>query len=385
MAHLFSPVTIGSIELPNRVFMAPLTRMRATAPGDVPNDLMLEHYRQRAGAGLIFSEGAQISPEGKGYADTPGIHSDEQVAAWRRITDAVHQAGGRIAIQLWHTGRVSHGSLHGGALPVSASAVAFRNRTSLKDDVGRVVRANCPTPRALEITELPRLIDDYHRAGANARAAGFDFVEIHGAHGYLLHQFMSELSNHRTDAYGGALENRARLPLEVLDAVIDAWDADHVGMRISPLGIFNGLDDAAGQPMGLHLARAFAERDLAFLHLSEPDWAGGPQHDATFREQLRAAYPGTIIGAGNYTVEKAQRLIGAGLIDAAAFGRAFIANPDLPTRLAAGAPLTDPEPSTFYGGGAEGYTDYPRYELEKTAGPPSGPSLRPPRPAHVQA
>lgn len=259
VSALFSPVTIGSLELPNRVFMAPLTRMRATAPGDVPNDLMLEYYCQRAGAGLIFAEGTQISPEGKGYADTPGIHSDEQVTAWREVTDAVHDTGGRIALQLWHTGRVNHGSLHDGALPVSASAVEFRNRTSLKDADGNVVRASCPTPRALETSELPRLVDDYRRATANAREAGFDLVEIHGAHGYLLHQFMSEQSNHRTDEYGGSLENRARLPLEVLDAVIDAWDADHVGMRISPLGIFNGLDDAAGQPMGLHLARAFAE------------------------------------------------------------------------------------------------------------------------------
>lgn len=361
---LFSPVTIGSLELPNRVFMAPLTRMRATAPGDVPNDLMLEYYRQRAGAGLIFAEGTQISPEGKGYADTPGIHSDEQIAAWRKVTEAVHDAGGRIALQLWHTGRVNHDSLHDGALPVSASALEFRNRTSLKDTDGNVVRSNCPTPRALETSELPRLIDDYRRATDNAREAGFDLVEIHGAHGYLLHQFMSELSNHRTDEYGGSLENRARLPLEVLDAVIDAWDAEHVGMRISPLGIFNGLDDAAGQPMGLHLARAFAERGIGFLHLSEPDWAGGPQHDDVFRKELRAAYPGVIVGAGNYTVEKADRLIKAGFIDAAAFGRPFISNPDLPARLAVGAPLAEPIPATFYGGGAEGYTDYSRYELE---------------------
>lgn len=359
VSALFSPVTIGSLELANRVFMAPLTRMRATPPGDVPNDLMREHYRQRAGAGLIVTEGAQISPEAKGYTDAPGIHSDEQVEGWRRVTDAVHDEGGRIAIQLWHTGRVSHESLHDGALPVSASALEFRARTSLKDADGNVVRTNCPTPRALEISEMPRLARDYRRATANARAAGFDLVEIHGAHGYLLHQFMSEESNHRTDAYGGSLENRARLPLEILDAVIDEWDADRVGMRISPLGIFNGLDDVAGQPMGLHLAHEFAARGLGFLHLSEPDWAGGPQHDDEFRTALRAAYPGVIIGAGNYTVEKANRLIESGFIDAAAFGRPFIANPDLPTRLAAGAPLNETIPATFYGGGAEGYTDYP--------------------------
>ena len=220
MTSLFDPLTVGALTAPNRIFMAPLTRMRATQPGDVPNALMSEYYAQRASAGLIVSEGTQVSPEGKGYADTPGIYSDEQVAGWRAVTDAVHAAGGRIAAQLWHVGRVSHESLHDGALPVSASAVPYRNRTSLKDADGNVVRANCPTPRALETDEIPRLLADYARATENAREAGFDAVEIHGAHGYLLHQFMNAESNQRTDEYGGSLENRARLPLEVVEAVV---------------------------------------------------------------------------------------------------------------------------------------------------------------------
>ncbi|KAA1417677.1 N-ethylmaleimide reductase [Nocardioides humilatus] len=356
---LFQPLTVGALEVPHRVFMAPLTRMRATQPGDVPNDLMLEYYRQRASAGLVIAEGSQVSPQGKGYMDTPGIYSEEQVAGWRRITDAVHEAGGLIALQLWHVGRVSHESFHDGQLPVSASALPFRNRTTVRGEDGAPTRINCPTPRALELEEIAQTVDDFRRATLNAREAGFDAVEIHGAHGYLIHQFLSETSNDRTDDYGGSMDNRARFALEVVDAVVGAWDAGHVGIRISPLGTVNGLDDAGGEQMGLHLAAAFAERRLAFLHLSEPDWAGGPEHHDDFRRSLRAAFPGVIVGAGGYSVEKAERLLGAGYIDAAAFGRQFISNPDLPARLAAGAALNAPDYATFYGGGAEGYTDYP--------------------------
>ncbi|MCW2754687.1 MAG: nemA [Marmoricola sp.] len=356
---LFEPLSIGDIKLANRIVMAPLTRMRATAPEDIPNDLMLEYYRQRAGAGLIVSEGTQISPIGKGYMDTPGIYSEAQVAGWRRITDAVHAEGGTMAAQLWHVGRVSHQSFHDGELPVSASALPYRNRATIKGEDGRPVRADCPTPRALGIGEIAATVEDYRRATLNARDAGFDLVEIHGAHGYLIHQFLSEQSNQRTDRYGGSLENRARFALEVVDAVVCAWDSSRVGIRISPQGNFNGLDDNDGQPMGLYLAAELARRDLGVLHLSEPDWAGGPAVDDGFRRDLRAAFDGAIIGAGNYTPEKAERLIAAGLIDAAAFGRAFIANPDLPERIRTGAPLNEPDGSTFYGGDATGYTDYP--------------------------
>ena len=358
MTTLFEPLTAGGLTLPNRIVMAPLTRMRATPPGDVPNDLMLEYYRQRAGAGLIVSEGTQISPIGKGYMDTPGIYSAEQVEGWRRITDAVHAEGGRIAAQLWHVGRVSHESFHDGELPVSASAVPYRNRATIKGEDGKPLRANCPTPRALSIEEIAATVEDYRRATVNARAAGFDAVEIHAAHGYLLHQFLSVQSNFREDQYGGSQENRARFALEVVDAVIGAWDAEHVGIRISPQGTFNGLEDD-DLPMALYLAGEFTRRDLAFLHLSEPDWAGGPVITDEFRTDLRAAFTGAVIGAGNYTPAKAVRLLEAGLIDAAAFGRAFIANPDLPERLRTGAELNEPDLATFYGGDAAGYTDYP--------------------------
>lgn len=357
---LFDALRIGPYTLKNRVLMAPLTRMRAGQPGDIPTALMAEYYRQRAGAGLVITEATQISPEGKGYADTPGLYSAAQTEGWKQSTAAVHAEGGLICMQLWHVGRVSHTSLQvDGQAPVSASDKPYENRTTIKDADGKLIRAACSTPRALRTDEIPRLLEEYRVATRNAREAGFDMVEIHAAHGYLLHQFMSEESNFRTDQYGGSLENRARLCLEVVDAVIGEWDAAHVGIRISPLGIFNGLDDQAGQAMGLYLAAEFTKRGLGYLHLSEPDWAGGPALDLEFRKKLRAAFPGVIIAAGNYTLEKAQPLLEAGLIDAVAFGRPFIANPDLPERLRAGHSLNPGRPELYYGGGAEGYTDYP--------------------------
>lgn len=357
---LFTPIHTGAFTLPNRVFMAPLTRMRASQPGDVPTELMQTYYVQRASAGLIIAEATQISPQGKGYMDTPGIYSAEQVAGWQKITQAVHEVNGRICLQLWHVGRVSHHSLQPDKqLPVSASAIPYVNRTTVRGEDGRPQRVACDTPRALELNEMPGLLDDYRRAAGNAREAGFDMVEVHAAHGYLLQQFQSTESNQRTDAYGGVLENRARLTLEALDAVIGAWDAKHVGIRISPLGIFNGLDDRDGLDMGLYLAEQFAQRGIAYLHLSEPDWAGGPVLNEAFRRALREKFPGVIIGAGNYSVEKAEGLLAQGLIDAAAFGRPFIANPDLPQRLHQRTELNVLNADTLYGGGAEGYTDYP--------------------------
>lgn len=361
MPSLFEPLDLGAVTIPNRVLMAPLTRMRATPPGDVPNALMRDYYVQRASAGLLVSEGTQISPEGKGYMDTPGIHSAEQVAGWRQVTDAVHEAGGLIAAQLWHTGRVSHESFHDGQPPVSASAVPYRNRTTVRGEDGRPTRVPCPTPRALALEELPRVVDDYRRATVNAREAGFDLVEIHGAHGYLLHQFLAADANQRDDEYGGSLAGRARLMLEVVDAVADAWSADRVGIRISPIGSFNGTEDPEGAEAGLFVAGELGRRELAFLHLSEPDWAGGPELDDDYRRALREAHPGPIVGAGGYDREKADRLLEAGFVDAAAFGRTFIANPDLPRRLAEGLPLNPQRPESFYGGDAEGYTDYPEH------------------------
>lgn len=362
MADLFDDdLTIGAVPVPNRVLMAPLTRMRAPAPEHLPNDLMRDYYVQRASAGLVISEGTQISHESQGYADTPGIHSAEQIAAWRGITDAVHGAGGRIAAQLWHTGRVNHPSLHGGEPSVSASAIASGGRTSVRGPDGRLTRAESPVPRALRADELPRLVDDYRQATANARDAGFDLAEIHAAHGYLIHQFLSPTSNVRDDGYGGSPAARARLLAEIVEAAAQEWSADRIGVRISPVGSFNGVEDPAGEATGLLVAELLAEHGVAFLHLSEPDWIGGQALTDGFRDRLREAFPGTIVAAGSYDLAKAERVLEAGWVDAVAFGRAFIANPDLPHRLQHDLPLTEPDASTFYGGDDAGYTDYPAY------------------------
>jgi N-ethylmaleimide reductase len=358
---LFAPLRAGALQVPNRVWMAPLTRLRCTEPGDLPIPLMAAYYAQRAGAGLIVSEATHISPQAKGYAGAPGIYSDEQVQAWRPITDAVHAAGGRIACQLWHVGRISHASLQPGGLPpVAPSALPVDARTSLRDAQGRPMRTACSPARALDTAELPGIVDAYAAATRRARAAGFDAVEIHGANGYLLHQFLAAASNRRTDAYGGAIAARMRLLLAVVDACAEAWSPDRVGLRVSFCSASPDLADDAPEANALAVARALAPRGLAFLHLSEPDWTGaGPGLSPAFREALREAYPGVLVGAGRYTAERAAQALAAGWLDAVAFGRAFIANPDLPERLRLGAPCNEPDPSTFYGGGAEGYTDYP--------------------------
>jgi N-ethylmaleimide reductase len=243
-AKLFSPLKVGALTLPNRVFMAPLTRLRSIEPGDIPTPLMAEYYRQRASAGLIITEATQISFQAKGYAGAPGLHTQEQLNAWKKITQAVHEEGGHIAVQLWHVGRISHSSLQPNQqAPVAPSAIAADTRTTVRDESGAWVRVPCSTPRALETEEIPGIINDFRQATANAREAGFDYIELHAAHGYLLHQFMSPASNQRTDQYGGSIENRTRLTLEVVDATVAEWGSEHIGIRISPLGPFNGLDN----------------------------------------------------------------------------------------------------------------------------------------------
>lgn len=358
---LFTPLRIGAITVPNRIFMAPLTRLRSIEPGDIPTPLMAEYYRQRASAGLIISEATQISAQAKGYAGAPGLHSAEQIAAWQQITRGVHAEGGRIAVQLWHTGRISHSSLQpGGQAPVAPSAIQAPTRTTLRDKDGKAVRVDTDIPRALEREEIPGIIHDFAQAVCNAREANFDLIELHAAHGYLLDQFMSPAANKRTDDYGGSVEARARLTLEVVDASIAAWSADRIGIRISPLGPFNGIDNSEGQEeAALWLIKELSKRGLAYLHISEPDWAGGQPYSDAFRQQIRQQYSGVIIGAGSYTQEKAQTLLDKGYIDAVAFGRTYIANPDLVNRLHHNAPLNSPRPETFYGGGEEGYIDYP--------------------------
>ena len=358
---LFTPLKVGAITAANRVFMAPLTRLRSIEPGDIPTPLMGEYYRQRASAGLIISEATQISAQAKGYAGAPGLHSPEQVAAWKKITDGVHAEHGHMAVQLWHTGRISHASIQpGGNAPVAPSAINAGTRTSLRDENGNAIRVDTSTPRALDISEIPGIVDDFRKAVANAREAGFDLVELHSAHGYLLHQFLSPSANHRTDEYGGSVENRARLVLEVVDAVSKEWSAERIGIRLSPIGTFQNTDNGDNEEGdALYLIEELAKRGIAYLHLSEPDWAGGQPYTDAFREKVRARFHGPIVGAGAYTPEKAENLIAKGLIDAVAFGRDYIANPDLVERLQRKAELNPQRPESFYGGDAEGYTDYP--------------------------
>ncbi|ENA7510871.1 N-ethylmaleimide reductase [Shigella flexneri] len=354
---LYSPLKVGAITAANRIFMAPLTRLRSIEPGDIPTPLMAEYYRQRASAGLIISDSAQT----KGYAGAPGIHSPEQIAAWKKITAGVHAENGHMALQLWHTGRISHASLQpGGQAPVAPSALSAGTRTSLRDENGQAIRVETSMPRALELEEIPGIVNNFRQAIANAREAGFDLVELHSAHGYLLHQFLSPSSNHRTDQYGGSVENRARLVLEVVDAGIEEWGVDRIGIRVSPIGTFQNTDNGPNEEAdALYLIEQLGKRGIAYLHMSEPDWAGGEPYTDAFREKVRARFHGPIIGAGAYTVEKAETLIGKGLIDAVAFGRDWIANPDLVARLQLKAELNPQRAESFYGGGAEGYTDYP--------------------------
>ena len=362
MAHdnLFEPVKMGSQTLKNRIIMAPLTRLRSVEPGDVPTVLASEYYSQRSGAGLVITEATQVSFQAKGYAGAPGIHTQDQTTAWKTIVDNVHAKGGKIVVQLWHTGLVAHESVQpDGKAPISASDVNVGARTTLKDSNQQPIRVETTTPRPATIDEIKQVIADFGLATKNAKKAGFDGVEIHGAHGYLLHQFWAEHTNQRTDEYGGSRENRARLMLAVIDACVDAWDADHIGIRISPLGTFNSVEAGYNEDENIWLIEQINKRALMYLHLSEPDWAGGTPYSDEFRQRVRDTFEQTIIAAGGYTAEKAERNIKCGYIDAVAFGRDYIANPDLAERIRAGAPLNEQHPQTFYGGGIEGYTDYP--------------------------
>ncbi len=362
MAHdnLFESVKMGTQTLKNRIVMAPLTRLRAFEPSDVPTALAGEYYSQRTGAGLIITEATQVSFQAKGYAGAPGIHTQDQTIAWKTIVDNVHAKGGKIVVQLWHTGLVAHESVQpDGKAPISASDIDVGVRTSLRDSQNQAIRVDATPPRPATLDEIKQVIADFAHATKCAQEAGFDGVEVHGAHGYLLHQFWVEQTNKREDEYGGSRENRARLTLDVLDACIDAWDADHVGIRISPLGTFNNVEAGYEEDKNIWMIEQINKRQPMYLHLSEPDWAGGTPYNDGFREKIRAAFDNTIIAAGGYTAEKAEKNVKAGFIDAVAFGRDYIANPDLAERIYQGAPLNEQHPATFYGGGTEGYTDYP--------------------------
>lgn len=362
MAHdnLFEPLKMGTQTLKNRIIMAPLTRLRAIEPGDVPTALASEYYSQRAGAGLVITEATQVSFQAKGYAGAPGIHTQDQTTAWKAIVDNVHAKGGKIVAQLWHTGLVAHKSLQPDSkAPISASDVKVGARTSLRDSDDQAIRVEATPPRPATIDEIKQVVADFAHATKCAQEAGFDGVEIHGAHGYLLHQFWVEQTNKRDDEYGGSRENRARLTFDIIEACVDAWDADHVGIRLSPQGTFNGVEAGYDEDDNIWLIEQVNSRGLMYLHLSEPDWAGGTAYSDGFRQRIRAAFDNMIITAGGYTAQKAEKNIEAGYIDAVAFGCDYIANPDLAERIRQGAPLNEQHPQTFYGGGTEGYTDYP--------------------------
>lgn len=359
---LFTPYTLGPLELPNRVVMAPLTRNRAL-PGFLPGPLTAEYYTQRATAGLIIAEGTQVSQQGQGYQDTPGIYTDAQVAAWRKVTDAVHAAGGRIALQLWHVGRVSNSELQpGGAAPVAPSAIRAVTKTYVGN---RFVEVS--DPRALELEEIPGIVEQFRRGAANAMAAGFDAVEIHGANGYLLDQFAKDGANQRSDAYGGSIANRARLMLEVAGAVAAEAGADRTGIRISPVTPANGVSDSDPQPLFQHIVEGLDALGIAFIHVIEGA-TGGPRDIAPFDYgALRRRFANTYIANNGYTRDLAVETLAAGNADLIAFGRPFISNPDLVERLRLGAPLAEPDRATFYGGGATGYVDYPTLAGTKAA------------------
>lgn len=369
---LFTPYRLGPLQLPNRIVMPPLTRSRA-APGNVPTPLMAEYYAQRASAGLIISEGTQISPQGQGYAWTPGIHSPEQVAGWRRVSEAVHGAGGRIFAQLWHVGRLSHVSLQpGGAAPVSSSALLAEGVKVFVDPDGRGSSSGTgemvqhSMPRALSEAEIAQVVRDYAAAAGNALQAGFDGVELHGANGYLIEQFIDSRTNTRSDAYGGSLANRLRFLQEVVQAVSEVVGAERVGVRLAPLTTLQGAVDDTPQATYLGAAKLLDDLGTAYIHIAEADWEDAPQMPAAFKEALRLIYGGTLIYAGKYTAERAETALRNGWADLIGFGRPFIANPDLPRRLRQGLPLNEPDASRFFGGAAQGYTDYPLAQVEET-------------------
>jgi len=353
--NLFSPYKLGNLELPNRMVMAPLTRNRA-GEGNVPGTLNVTYYVQRASAGLIIAEATQVSPQGLGYPSTPGIHSPEQVAGWKQVTDAMHQHGGRIFLQLWHVGRISHPDLQpDGALPVAPSAIAPKGQAATYEGMKPFV-----TPRALETSEIPEIVEQYRQGAENALAAGFDGVEIHAANGYLLDQFLRDGTNQRTDEYGGSLENRTRLLLEVTDAVTGVWGAERVGVRLSPSGTFNDMHDSDPLATFGYAAEALNRFGLAYLHIvevNEADLRHGGTEVPT--RHLRDHFTGTLMVNGGYDRDRGNAVLANKEADLVSFGTLFLANPDLPQRFALNAPLNQPDIASFYGGSEKGYTDYP--------------------------
>jgi len=367
-SHLFTPTVVGGNTVAHRVVMAPMTRARSTQPGDVPNAMNARYYAQRASAALIVSEATQVSPQGKGYSFTPGIYSDEQVAGWRLVTDAVHAAGGRIFLQLWHVGRMSHPDFHQGELPVAPSAVPFDGQIWKVDPLtGEGAMVDSPTPRALTRDEIRSVVEDFRKGARNAMAAGFDGVEIHGANGYLIDQFLRTTSNVRTDEYGGSRENRLRFLKEVVDAVAEEAGSERTAIRLAPFLTARGMACPDILPTILEATEFLQQRGIAYLHLVEADWEDAPQFTEAFRQAVRARFTRPIIVAGKYDRARAEWVLAQGYADLVAFGRPFVANPDFPRRLADNLPLADFDGSTLFGGTARGYIDYPEWAAQMQA------------------
>jgi N-ethylmaleimide reductase len=365
---LFSPVEFAGLSASHRVVMAPMTRARSSQPGDVPNVLNAQYYAQRASAALIVTEAAQISPQGKGYSFTPGIHSEAQVQGWLQVTDAVHAEGGRIFLQLWHVGRLSHPDFHNGELPVAPSAEPFEGQIWKVDPVtGQGGMYDSPTPRALTRSEIRQIVEDFRQAARRAMRAGFDGVEIHGANGYLIDQFLRTTSNTRTDEYGGSRANRLRFLQEVVDAVSEEIGAERTAIRLAPFLTARGMACPDILPTILEAAQYLQDKGIGYLHLVEADWDDAPVFTEEFRQQIRARFSRPIIVAGNYDRERAEWVIGQGYADLVAFGRPFVANPDLPLRLEQDLPLAALDHATLFGGTAKGYSDYPSLTLGEAA------------------
>ncbi|MDO6762654.1 alkene reductase [Agarivorans sp. 1_MG-2023] len=360
---LFDSIKLGQLTLNNRIVMPPMTRSRASQPGDVANEMMATYYAQRASAGLIVSEGTQISPMGKGYAWTPGIYSQEQIAGWKTVTDAVHAKGGTMFAQLWHVGRVTHSDNINGEQPISSSAIAAENVKVFidngSDEPGFV---DVSTPREMSQQDIAEVVQQFRQAALNAIEAGFDGIELHAANGYLINQFIDSESNQRQDQYGGSLENRLRFLDEVVAAMVDAIGAERVGVRLAPLTTLNGTVDA--NPIETYTAAAVLlnKHNIVYLHIAEVDWDDAPDTPISFKRALREAYQGVLIYAGRYKGDNAQQAIEDGLADMIGFGRPFVANPDLPARLQHGYPLAAHDPNTLFGGGEQGLSDYPSYQ-----------------------
>ncbi len=359
---LFQPLQLGKIALKNRIVMPPMTRSRATQPGNLANQMMAEYYAQRATAGLIVAEGTQISALGQGYAWTPGIYTPEQIAGWKKVTDAVHDKGGVIFAQLWHVGRVTHPDNIGGEQPISSSAIKAENvKVFIDNGTDEPGFVDVVEPREMTKADIKQVVEEYRQAALNAIAAGFDGIELHAANGYLINQFIDSQANNRSDEYGGCIENRLRFLGEVVAAMVDAIGAERVGVRLAPFTSLNGTVDATPVETYTAAAALLNTQKIVYLHIAEVDWDDAPDTPQAFKQAVREAYQGVLIYAGRYNGETAEQAITEGVADMIGFGRPFVANPDLPNRIKKGYPLAPHDPDTLFGGAEKGLTDYPEY------------------------